>query len=266
MPRTKKPDIEPIIGRKINKLTILEFCRLDNGVKGVICKCDCGNVVKKNYYSVKSQYTTSCGCNYRLNLTGQRFGKLIVLECYSNGQKTVANCICDCGNYRTCDATVLTSKRVSCCGCNNGDKKRRIKYLNRQLYEVWKGMKARCRDENHVGYKIYGGRGVRVCEEWEKSFLPFYEWCMKNGWEPGKQIDKDIIPKKLGLPGLLYSPEMCCIVDRITNARNSRQTKLTLEQAIEIRNSNLSTKELCKKYNIGKSTIEKIKKNQIWKM
>lgn len=189
MPRKKKPQIEPVIGKKINKLTILGFGN-KNGKKSVICKCDCGKDCELNFFSVKYQLTTSCGCNYRLNLVGQKFGKLLVLSHFSENKMTMANCICDCGNTRVCHASDLTRKRISCCGCSNGDVKRKRKYLNRQLYEVWKGMKARCRDKNHISYKNYGGRGVRVCEEWDKDFLPFYNWCMENGWEPGKEIDK----------------------------------------------------------------------------
>jgi hypothetical protein len=133
------------------------------------------------------------------------------------------------------------------------------------LYEVWKGMKARCRDPKHIGYKIYGGKGVRVCKEWQESFIPFYEWCMANGWQKGMQIDKDIKAKELGVPALIYSPEMCSIVTAKDNARASSQTKLRIDKIIEIRNSKSTGIELGKKYGVHESTINKIRNNQVWK-
>lgn len=42
-------------------------------------------------------------------------------------------------------------------------------------YSVWKGIKERCYNPNSKDYKNYGGRGIKVCERWLKSFPAFYE-------------------------------------------------------------------------------------------
>jgi hypothetical protein len=80
------------------------------------------------------------------------------------------------------------------------------------LYNIWRGIKKRCYTRTSSNYPLYGARGVVMCEEWIKDFMYFYNWAIDNGWKKGLQVDKDIIPKKLGIPPLIYSPEMCSIV------------------------------------------------------
>lgn len=55
--------------------------------------------------------------------------------------------------------------------------------------KVWDGIKARCFNPNSQSYGIYGGRGIRLCKEWE-SPARFIEWAMNNGWRKGLQIDR----------------------------------------------------------------------------
>lgn len=201
----------------------------------------------------------------KLELVGMKFGKLLVVSQAGMAKgHSIFDCICECGNRRICRGYELKNGAVSCCGCSNGDVNRRIKYLNRQLYEIWKGMRARCRYKNHASRKNYLDRGVKVCKEWNESFRPFYDWCMSNGWKPGLQIDKDIIPQKLGIEPLLYSPEMCCIVTHKINGQNSRQAKLNLKKAEQIRKSSLGITKLSQKYKVSKSTIYRIKSNKAW--
>lgn len=88
---------------------------------------------------------------------------------------------------------------------------------------VWSAMKARCNNKNVKEYKYYGGRGVKVCAEWHE-FEQFYNWAINNGWENGAQLDKDVIPNKLNIPSLLYSPETCCFTSQKINVNNTRAT------------------------------------------
>lgn len=46
------------------------------------------------------------------------------------------------------------------------------------LFNVWSKMIARCYYNGSIGWKRYGGRGIRVCDEWRKNFVPFYEWAI----------------------------------------------------------------------------------------
>lgn len=266
--RKKKPKIEPKAGIKIGKLLVLSFCRIKASgkeVKGVVCRCDCGETVKANYYSVKYQLKTSCGCSYGIHIVGERFGKLLAvkqLDADNRGLRMV-ECICDCGNKKIVSASELKGGGYKSCGCNQFPVKTK-QYRDHPLYDVWKGMKARCRDKKNISYQRYGGTGVKVCEEWQRNFISFYNWCMANGWEHGLEIDKDKIPKKLGIPAKLYSPEMCSILTRKENVRLSSHTKLNEADAFDIIESTTSTSELSKKYKVTASTIHRIKNKELW--
>lgn len=193
-----------------------------------------------------------------LDLIGVKIGKLTaVSKAESEKGHSRFVCLCECGNTRTVDGYDFKRGRCKSCGCH---KRTTMAFRDHPLYDIWKGIKARCRDKGNVGYKNYGGRGVRVCDEWRKDFFTFYRWAMENGWQQGLQVDKDSIGD-----GLLYSPETCKILTRLDNARGSRQTKLTVEKAEAIRNSNKRTSELAEEFNISKSTIRSIKSGKTWK-
>ena len=50
------------------------------------------------------------------------------------------------------------------------------------LYPVWIDLRRRCVNPNNKRYKDYGGRGIKVCNEWMKDFRPFYNWAIGNGY------------------------------------------------------------------------------------
>ena len=50
-----------------------------------------------------------------------------------------------------------------------------------RLYKVWADMRQRCNNQNHVKYKSYGGRGIKVCEDWN-DFSCFREWALSHGY------------------------------------------------------------------------------------
>ena len=58
-----------------------------------------------------------------------------------------------------------------------------------RLYKIWLTMRSRCNNPNTINYKYYGGKGIRVCEEWN-SFEAFYEWAMHNGYSDGLTLDR----------------------------------------------------------------------------
>ena len=70
-----------------------------------------------------------------------------------------------------------------------------------RLYGIWEGMKYRCNNPKSDAYKYYGGRGIKICDEWDK-FVPFYNWAMKNGYSDELTIDR--IDNDKG-----YSPDNC---------------------------------------------------------
>lgn len=202
------------------------------------------------------------------DLINQRFGKLLVIRrVICNIKTSFWYCHCDCGNETVVAGNNLSQNITKSCGCILSEitKSRSTTHGLRKhpLYSIWSGIHQRCSKEYSISYPRYGAKGVVVCKEWH-DFKAFYEWATANGWQKGMQIDKDIIPKKLGIPALLYSPETCCIVTGKENIRHASTTKLTLEQAIEIRNSTEKVSVLMSRYGIGRTTIGNIRANRSW--
>lgn len=82
-----------------------------------------------------------------------------------------------------------------------------------KLYKVMSGMKQRCFNKNHTHYDKYGGRGIKVCQEWLDDFKAFYDWAINNGWQSGLQIDR------IDNDGD-YEPSNCRFVTHMVNCRN----------------------------------------------
>ena len=90
---------------------------------------------------------------------------------------------------------------------------------NPKLYSVWKTMKARCHNPNHPKFRIYGARGIEVCDEWRDDPNRFLDWALANGYKTGLQIDR--LDNGAG-----YSPSNCRWTTAKENARNTRRNRL----------------------------------------
>lgn len=88
-----------------------------------------------------------------------------------------------------------------------------MKSYKHPLYNVWYNMRARCTDPEHESWDLYGGRGIRLCEEWE-DYKSFYEWALPK-WQKGLVLDK--IDNNLN-----YSPTNCRFVTPTDSLRNKR--------------------------------------------
>lgn len=132
------------------------------------------------------------------DLTGKRFGRLTVIGVEDNGKRqTYYACQCDCGNVKVIRADALISGATKSCGCikkeqdkTNLTANHRHKMSGTRLYNIWSGLKGRCNNPNDPRYDRYGGRGISVCEEWNKSFQSFYDWAISNGYSDDLTIDR----------------------------------------------------------------------------
>jgi hypothetical protein len=133
------------------------------------------------------------------DLTGQRFGWLVVIQRVENiGRQTAWLCKCDCGNKKAVSYWNLVSEQTKSCGCMQHEINRETAKIlatthggsYTRLYTIWIGMKQRCNYKKHKHYEKYGGRGIKVCTEWEHDFAAFREWAMSNGYSEELTIDR----------------------------------------------------------------------------
>lgn len=167
------------------------------------------------------------------DLSGQRFGRLTAIRKIgkANGHGALWLCSCDCGKDTETRAQYLRSGATTSCGCYRTELlAERMKKIGTEqikhgkarrgsrdpLFYVWYGMHGRCKYPSHISYKNYGGKGIKVCDEWQE-FEPFYEWAISHGYKKGLQLDRIDSEKD-------YSPDNCRF---ITQSENSKRRKGT---------------------------------------
>lgn len=189
------------------------------------------------------------------NLAGKQFGDLLVLKRAENSKNRKAQwfCKCKCGAETIVRSDHLKSGATKSCGC---DKNIKHGLSKTRPYIIWRGIIARCyRTDNH-DYADYGGRGIKVCDEWKDDFLSFNEWAMNNGYSDKLTIDR------IDTNGN-YEPSNCRWISSKKQALNRRNTILIEYKGKEISLSDLSTKlnlpktTVFRKYNNGE-TVEDI--------
>jgi len=107
------------------------------------------------------------------NLAGKRYGRLLVVKRVENRNKHVYwLCRCDCGNEVEVRCDALTRGPTVSCGCYQRDVVTTHGMWQTSIYRLWRSMLGRCENPNGHAYKLYGGRGIKVCERWH-DFLSF---------------------------------------------------------------------------------------------
>ena len=129
------------------------------------------------------------------DLRGQRFGRLTVVDQLpAINKRTMWLCKCDCGNEASVDAQNLHTGHTQSCGCLRRERLSKASTThgkrNTRLYSIWNHMKTRCRTKSYHAFRHYGGRGIRVCDEWLNDFQAFYDWAMANGYRDDLSIDR----------------------------------------------------------------------------
>ncbi len=137
--------------------------------------------------------------------------------------------VCVCGNTVIVPKYKVKSLHTKSCGCKKNDfiSAQNLKHglYYHPIFKVWKGIYQRCYAEYSTKYAYYGAIGVRMCDEWKNNPKAFVDWAIANGWKQGLQIDKDIKAHKLGIPALLYCPELCSIVTNKQNCNDRKTNK-----------------------------------------
>ena len=151
-----------------------------------------------------------------IDLAGKKFGRLNVLE-YTGADargNSMFLCECDCGNKKIVRGNYLRNGMTKSCGCYREDVIKTHGLSDNPLYKVWANMNERCTNASLNNYKRYGGRGIKVCEEWSADVSKFIEWSMENGYRNGLSIDRIDNDKD-------YEPSNCKWSTRKEQARNT---------------------------------------------
>ena len=180
-----------------------------------------------------------------IDLTGQRYGRLTVLEKvegnYTN-KSSKWKCLCDCGNIYIGISNHIRREPHISCGCWKKEitSQKLGKHFSSKskLYEIWSSMKARCYRKNCKDYQNYGGRGIKIQESWKNDFNTFKEWSLSNGYKEGLTIERIDVNGN-------YEEKNCCWIKNEFQTLNRTNTIY-----VNYKGEKVSLAILCNKLNV----------------
>lgn len=195
-----------------------------------------------------------------IDLTGQRFEKLKVIK--KDGVDKYGNvkwfCECECGEKIIVNGHSLRSKNTKSCGCSQrertSDSSVKHGMFGTKLYRAWAHAKERCYNPNTKNYKDYGGRGIKMCDEWKNDSNKFIKWALNNGFDSNSYGD-DCTLDRIDVNGD-YCPENCRWVNKREQMNNTR-TNHYLTYKGETKTLAQWSRELGIKYHIVLNRVNK---------
>lgn len=173
---------------------------------------------------------------------GQRFHRLTAVRkemvCRSGKRRSEWLCLCDCGNQKLVRPRALLLAKAKSCGCLRAELYKGVNpnfkhgMERSPTYKSWQGMLNRCRNPKCQAYPDYGGRGIKVCERWFRSFENFLADMGERPPMPdfaGTPTSRRFMSLDRIDPNGDYEPSNCRWADNFTqtnNTRNSVRVKL----------------------------------------
>lgn len=115
-----------------------------------------------------------------------------------------------------------------------------------RIHQLWHSMYCRCYYQGTNGYERYGGRGIKVCEEWKhlEGFVNFYNWAMNNGYNDNLSLDR------IDNNGD-YCPDNCRWITKKEQSNNRRNNVL-----YTFNGETKTSKQWCEQYGINQTTFK----------
>lgn len=135
-------------------------------------------------------------------IAGEQYNLWTAIERIKTKRDDIWLCECRCGRKRQMSASKLLMYKnckmdyngCGYCESENYKDHPRVIVDNQRIpvYGVWCNMRSRCKNPKIKAYKDYGGRGITVCDEWDNSFLAFYDYVsrLEHYGEPGRSLDR----------------------------------------------------------------------------
>lgn len=221
-----KPVVRPLVDvseQKFGRLLALNMVREPGKDARVRCMCECGKEKIVILYNLRNGNTTSCGCLSK-ELTSERSRSLGALM-----------------------------------GAANLKHGHAIGYSHSSTYSSWQDAKKRCYSLKNKRYAEYGGRGIKMCDEWVKDFGEFLRYM---GEKPkGLTLERCDVNRG-------YEPGNCIWATRTSQAQNTRANVATWEIVREIRSlwaNGTEVNELAEKFCMSRGNIEFIVQEKTWR-
>ncbi len=181
------------------------------------------------------------------DLTGQKFGKLTVKKLLRIDKEhgAIWLCDCECGNTTEVPSRKLKSGNTKSCGCLRRTFKRTHGLSDTRLHRIWMGMRRRCYSTTTHNYQDYGGRGIKMCDEWLNDFKTFYDWAMANGYKEDLSLDRIDVDGN-------YEPNNCRWANDYVQTHNRRLDKLYTYNG-----KTMSVRDWCKEIGFYWSVFDK---------
>lgn len=192
-----------------------------------------------------------------IDLTGQKFGRLMVEKRYGHAKDKHITwlCLCECGKQVIVMGNSLTGGKTKSCGCLQKEIMKKVltthgsahRNKKTRTYNIWISMKQRCNDPYSNGYNNYGGRGITICDRWLKPNGQGYKNFLEDMGKIPKGKSLDRINNSILIDG--YSPTNCKLSTMKQQNRNKRTNIFT-----NMNNEILCLEDALKKYDIAKTT------------